>query len=142
MDRARPPTIYATQKPRQYRFEDDSLHHHARRDHERPASSISSGSSAGAYAGFDFDFPGGLAPMPAAHGRESIVAPTDRRESDVEPTGLGIQSTELDEAVIPRPRPTGRDPDYFMRRADWKRRGIVFTPEVLLASEEESFYLP
>jgi hypothetical protein len=44
-------------------------------------------------------------------------------------------------------RPRGRplegvdSPEYFMKRGDWKRRGIVFTPKMPTASKQETFDL-
>jgi hypothetical protein len=47
-------------------------------------------------------------------------------------------------SATPRPHPAGSmdGPDYFMKRGDWKRRGIVFSAnETTMATEEECFDL-
>jgi len=44
--------------------------------------------------------------------------------------------------LTPRHHPEATDSfDYFMKRGDWKRRGIVFTSEVPMAGEDECFDL-
>ncbi|KAJ9145257.1 hypothetical protein NKR19_g6096 [Coniochaeta hoffmannii] len=40
-----------------------------------------------------------------------------------------------------RPLEAVNSPEYFIKRGDWKRRGIVFTPKMPMASEDETFDL-
>ncbi|KAK5663237.1 hypothetical protein OQA88_6655 [Cercophora sp. LCS_1] len=44
-------------------------------------------------------------------------------------------------AVTPRPHRATEGADYFMKRGDWKRRGIVFSNSTPMASEDECFDL-
>lgn len=142
MDRARSPSVYLTRVSEKDGFDEESFHHYDRSELEAPLSISSSRSTTDIYGGFDFEFPNGLAPMPARHRRETDGVLTDRRESDLSSTGTETGPTERSEAVTRRPRPAGRcNADDFMRRGDWKRRGVVFTSSFSLAGEEESFDL-
>lgn len=120
-----------------------SLHDYADSEFGVPVSASSSGTSIVQVDGFDFEFPNGLAPMPAVHRRDPLEAPVDRRASDLSSIGTETGSSGRSEAATRRQPPVCHgDADYFMRRGDWKRRGVVFTPGFLIAGEDESFDLP
>ncbi|KAK3372008.1 hypothetical protein B0H63DRAFT_285933 [Podospora didyma] len=95
------------------------------------------------YDGFDFGFGH---QKPAGGQREP--AQTDCWQSSFSDSGSeaaspGSHASEWDDPVVtPRPNPAARQgADYFMKRGDWKRRGIIFTAEVPMASEDECFDL-
>lgn len=113
------------------------------------------------YDGFDFGFdnrtPGpGRQTGPAGGDDYFGMQPRSHWSRSPTPTpGTGEEEDDMDESD-PTPGP-GRIPgssgtrlrpheaintaEYFIKRGDWKRRGIVFTPSVPMATEEECFDL-
>ncbi len=79
-------------------------------------------------------------PVRSAWSYSTVPSPGSSGDSD---TGAGdLAGPEWgDDAVTPRPHAPTDDGDYFMKRGAWKRRGIVFSPGIVLAGEDESFDL-
>ncbi len=83
------------------------------------------------YDGFDFGF-----------NHSESVPSSPSSISGSEPGTPESPGAEWGGSVTPRPRQTRDGADYFMKRGDWKRRGIVFTAcETPMASEDECFDL-
>lgn len=65
--------------------------------------------------------------------------PDDAEDADETPGAGAVPGrTEWSTPTRPRGRPLEgmNSPEYFMKRGDWKRRGIVFTATAPMASEE------
>jgi len=154
LERARSPCVYLEDKSGRHWFED-----HGRRNtnlrrhhtHSYRQRQTQSGSST-IYSGFDFGFRDSVNSAAETHRRYRSEADVDwapqprigRRISDYESSGSDSAPIEWGEAIMPRPHPELiGEADYFMRRGDWKRRGVVFSsPAVRLASEEDTFDIP
>ncbi|KAK3694619.1 hypothetical protein B0T22DRAFT_452963 [Podospora appendiculata] len=119
------------------------------------AHSASSSSTTVIYGGFDFGFQQNAAgsrarrePMQMRHGdpwpspTPSDCSTSSGAGSEFDTAPSGSQAPGWGDAVTPRPHPAGMDSaDYFLKRGGWKRRGIVFTPEVPMATQDECFDL-
>lgn len=82
-------------------------------------------------------------PQPKSHWSPSPTPGTGEEKEDDEDIDDTPGPLTPGSASRPRGRHTeGLDsPEYFMKRGDWKRRGIVFTATAPMASEEETFHL-
>ncbi|KAK3365260.1 hypothetical protein B0T24DRAFT_683881 [Lasiosphaeria ovina] len=88
------------------------------------------------YDGFDFGFghpSAGGQREPRHHDHD---APSESGSDDE------VATPSSQEVITPRPQAAVlNETDYFMKRGDWKRRGIIFTPDVSLATEDDCFNL-
>ncbi|KAH8885761.1 hypothetical protein GQ53DRAFT_769957 [Thozetella sp. PMI_491] len=95
------------------------------------------------HEGFDFGFTPATRPAPvSAWSYSASPTPSSVAGSDA---GDGPEWGD-EHALTPRPLhhyPAGpdSDADYFMKRGGWKRRGIVFTSGITMASDDECFDL-
>jgi hypothetical protein len=149
MDVARAPYTYPSaplNTTRHYQLDHDevrdagSLHRHTRE--VRQASTTS---SIEIHDGFDFGFDKPLASPP--DNDEDLdnawSPPTGRFSGKRDTFGSEVRATEFGYAIMPRPAPAGFDEaGFFMKKGQWKRRGIVFYPDIPMASEDETFDLP
>ncbi|KAK3363350.1 hypothetical protein B0T25DRAFT_562371 [Lasiosphaeria hispida] len=133
------PVFPSTHSQESRRYEPHELrqaraqHNTEGRTHSRAVHSQSSPTMV-IYDGFDFGFSQQAprrrtSPAPSSSGSEFEAATPESRGAEWGP-------------VTPRPHPATNSPDYFIKRGDWKRRGIVFGGgETTMASEAETFDL-
>ncbi|KAK3935686.1 hypothetical protein QBC46DRAFT_45223 [Diplogelasinospora grovesii] len=100
------------------------------------------------YEGFDFGFnqqpppPVRREPVHSPSASWPTPSPNTGSYSDAATPGRRLLPEWGGEGdvVTPRPHTAVMDQaDYFMKRGDWKRKGIVFAPQVPMAPEEECF---
>ncbi|KAK1750239.1 hypothetical protein QBC47DRAFT_122636 [Echria macrotheca] len=85
------------------------------------------------YGGFDFGFGEKMVPS----------SPSSLSGSEAATPNSCQGAFEWGDAITPRPHPAGSSsgPGNFIKRGDWKRRGIVFAADSPAASEDECFDL-
>ena len=138
MSNARSPNVHPSRSPRQIHFEDDAgrpAPPNRRRARSLRELQASSSPYVEVYDGFDFGFenhnskPAQSSSDSASHDAQAPAGPAPARSN-----GQGA-------LVMPRPHPSDMNSvEHFLKRGDWKRRGIVFaSQEVSLASEDEPF---
>lgn len=124
----------------------------ARSFHHLNAQQGSRSSELEIHEGFDFGFasPSGFSATrpPAVSAWSYSASPTpSMADSDAgRLEGAGPEWGD-EHGLTPRPHHhyypagSGEDADYFIKRGSWKRRGIIFTPGMTMASEDECFDL-